>query len=43
MIFFKGGMTYEGLMNMPLPELQEWIDVGIKIIKEDEREAKRKG
>lgn len=43
MIFFKGGMGYGDLMNMPLPELQEWVRVANKISKEDERALSKKG
>lgn len=36
-------MGYSDLMNMPLPELQEWINVANRIKKEDERALNKKG
>ena len=37
MVFFEGGMTYSDLMNMPIPELAEWIEIANKIGRERQR------
>jgi hypothetical protein len=35
--FFKGGLTYQDLENMPIPRIFKWIDIANKINKEEER------
>lgn len=41
MIFFKGGMTFSDLNDMPLVTLCEFIEVANKISGEMERESKK--
>lgn len=40
MVFYKGGLSYTELQNMPLPDVFRLQDYAVKINKERERAAK---
>jgi hypothetical protein len=41
MIFYKGGMSYEVLINMPIPELFYWNKIACDINEERQKEVER--
>ena len=41
MIFYKGGLTYSELNNMPLPLVIDYYNYAIKINKEREKQIKK--
>jgi hypothetical protein len=39
--FFNGGITYNDLINMPIPEIYKWFDIAKKINKEEEKQINK--
>jgi hypothetical protein len=42
MYFFKGGLTYSDLNNMPIPEVLRYNDYAKRINKDQEQASKRR-
>ncbi len=40
-LFFKGGFTWQTLMNMPLPTLNRWITYANRINEDQKNEMER--
>lgn len=40
MVFYKGSLSYDRLMSLPIPELTRLCEYAAKITKEQERAAK---
>lgn len=41
MKFYKGAITYDAFMNMPIPEIFNWNSIAQEIVAEEEREINR--
>lgn len=40
MVFYKGSLSYDRLMSLPIPKLRSLCEYAVKINKEQERAAK---